>query len=200
LADLADDVQDQTASFIAYGVILQHIDLLQNVWIYQNPNVLPRAYIVHHADVATDKQSLQVLQSPQFNMYRTAVLDEPLPSDQSETLSPTPVRSEAQAHITHYEAHRIDIQVQTPRPGVLVLSDAYYPGWRASIDEQSTQVLRVNHALRGIYLPAGSHSVTFLFRPIVFYAGFATTSVATLVIVAIIGVKLANKMKSKREV
>lgn len=195
---LTDDVQDQTASFVAYGAMLQHIDLCQNVWIYQNPNVLPRAYIVHHAEVASGKQALEVLQSPQFNMYRTVVLDEPLPPDQSASLSPTPIRSDAQAHITSYGAHRIDIQVQTPSPGILALSDVYYPGWRASIDEQPAQVFQVNHALRGIYLPAGSHAISFFFRPITFYAGLATTSVATLLIIAIVSVKILRQMKSKK--
>lgn len=164
---LADNVE-HTASFAAFGVLLQHVDFQQGVWMYQNPNALPRAYIVHHVQVAPGASGLEALRSPQFNMYRTVILDAPLPAKQAISLSPSPVRSGAQANIVRYKAHRVDIQAQTPAPGVLVLSDVYYPGWQVRVNGRAAQLLRVNHALRGVYLPAGTHSVSFRFEPLIF--------------------------------
>jgi hypothetical protein len=174
------DHLESTASFAAYGVELQQVDVRQGVWIYQNPNVLPRAYIVHHVQVAPDGRDLEVLQSPQFNVFRTVTLDTPLPTDQAASLSPQPVRSEAQATITRYEAHRVDIEAQTPIPGILVLADVNYPGWQVSVDGQSEQLLQVNHALRGVYLPAGTHSISFSFQPIIFYAALGVTGLTVV--------------------
>ena len=123
-------------------------------------------------------------------MYRTVVLEAPLPSDQSASLSPLPVRSQAQATVTRYEAHRVDVEAQTPIPGVLVLSDVYYPGWQVLVDGESAQLLRVNHALRGVYLPAGAHSISFVFRPLIFYVGLGVTGLAALLVAIAVGVSI----------
>jgi hypothetical protein len=190
---LANDASEETASFVAYGALLQQIDQRQGVWIYQNHNVLPRAYVVHHTEVAPGGQDLAVLQSPQFNPYRTVILEAPLPAEQAASLSPTPVRSQAQAAVARYTAHRVDVEVQTPAPGILVLSDVYYPGWQVWINGERAQLLQVNHALRGVYLPAGDHSVAFIFRPTVFYVGLGTTGVTTLAIVVVVVWMLRNQ-------
>ncbi len=202
---LADHAPERTASFTAYGVQLQQVDFRQGVWIYQNPNVLPRAYIVHHAQIVSGKRALEVIGSPQFNPFRTATLETPLPDNQSASLSLQPIRSAAQATITRYEAHRVDVQAQTPLPGLLVLSDVYYPGWQVWVDGQPSQLLLVNHALRGVYLPAGSHAISFIFRPSVFYIGLATTGLTVIVAVLIMVADYTRKLtgsswlRSKRQ-
>ena len=189
---LAQDAPERIAAFIAYGVLLQQIEFRQGVWIYENPNVLPRAYIVHHVEVAP-RDWAQMLQSPQFNVHRTALLDAPLSADQSAALSPSPIRSCAQASITRYEAQRVDIEAQTAAPGLLVLSDVYYPGWQVSVDGRAAQTLQVNHALRGVYLSAGAHTVSFTFRPTIFYVGLAVTVLTTLLVCAVVRWNILNK-------
>jgi hypothetical protein len=186
IAICLSDRVPSTASFVAYGVELQQVDMRQGVWIYENPNVLPRAYIVHHAQVAPSGRDLEVLQSPQFNIFRTVTLDAPLPADQAASLSPQPVRSEAHATITRYEAHRVDIEAQTPIPGILVLADVDYPGWQVSVDGKSAQLLQVNHALRGVYLPVGVHSISFSFRPVIFYVALGVTGLTVVLSVALL--------------
>ncbi len=194
---LADGVAERTASFVAYGVLLQQVDFRQGIWIYQNPNALPRAYIVHHVEVAPE-QALAALQSPGFRMARTAVLEDPLPPAQAATLSPQPIRSTAQATVTRYEAHRVEITAQTPTSGILVLSDVYYPGWKVFMDGRAASLLRVNHTLRGVYLPAGSHSITFVFRPGIFYGGLAMTVLTTISVLAVWGGASLSQGRDKR--
>lgn len=115
-------------------------------------------------------------------MARTAVLEEPLSSDQAATLSPQPIRSTAQATIDRYTAHHVAITARTPAPGILILSDVFYPGWQVTVDGQQAVLLQVNHALRGVYLPAGDHSVTFDFKPVVFYVGLGVTLLTVLAV------------------
>ncbi|MGD9498378.1 MAG: hypothetical protein AB7Y46_18945 [Armatimonadota bacterium] len=55
--------------------------------------------------------------------------------------------------------------VRCPAPRVLVLADAWYPGWRASLDGRPVPLLRANFAFRGVVVPAGAHTVEFDFRP-----------------------------------
>jgi uncharacterized membrane protein YfhO len=53
-----------------------------------------------------------------------------------------------------------------------VLSENDYPGWHVYVDGQSADLLRVNYAQRGVVVPAGSHQVSFVYRPWSVMGGF----------------------------
>jgi uncharacterized membrane protein YfhO len=67
-----------------------------------------------------------------------------------------------------------------------VLSESYYPGWRARIGERIVPVHRTNLSLQGVPVPPGQHIVTFEFAPASFRIG-ATLSLGTLVGLAVLG-------------
>ncbi|MGH2722283.1 MAG: YfhO family protein, partial [Actinomycetota bacterium] len=83
------------------------------------------------------------------------------------------------ADVQRYEPELVEIETRTEAGGVLVLTDTWYPGWRATVDGEPAPVLEVDHALRGVVLPPGAHLVEFRYRPLSFLVG-AWTSVATL--------------------
>jgi hypothetical protein len=66
--------------------------------------------------------------------------------------------------------------------GLLVGSDCWYPGWRARIDGRDTPIVRVDHALRGVVLPAGDHEVEFAYVPRPLIAGLFLAPVAFAVL------------------
>lgn len=69
--------------------------------------------------------------------------------------------------------------------GLLVQTDAWYPGWIAKIDGVAAPLLRVNHALRGVIVPPGEHEVQFLYVPRRFLLGlFLLPGTAALLILA----------------
>jgi uncharacterized membrane protein YfhO len=68
------------------------------------------------------------------------------------------------ARITALERKRVVIEADAATAGVLVLSDAWYPGWRVTVDGAPAPLLRADYALRGVALPAGRHVVEFTFR------------------------------------
>jgi uncharacterized membrane protein YfhO len=70
--------------------------------------------------------------------------------------------------------------VDTPAapPGVLVLTDQWYPGWTVSVDGRPARMLVVDHALRGVALAAGPHRVVFRYRPRWPLEGLAVTILA----------------------
>jgi uncharacterized membrane protein YfhO len=74
----------------------------------------------------------------------------------------------------------------------LLTSDAYYPGWRATIDGQETKLYRADYAIRGVALIPGQHLVSFLYRPKAFYLG-AAISVLTLLGLCIIVVAIHKR-------
>ena len=73
--------------------------------------------------------------------------------------------------ITDYGAESLRISTFSGQPGILVLTDVFYPGWKAYVDGRETAVHRVNGLVRGIFLDRGRHEVVFAYRPASFTAG-----------------------------
>jgi uncharacterized membrane protein YfhO len=71
------------------------------------------------------------------------------------------------------------------QPGYLVLTDTYYPGWRATVDGQPAEILEANHAFRAVQLDRGEHTVTFEYEPLSFRLGAWLTLLALVVLVVI---------------
>lgn len=74
-----------------------------------------------------------------------------------------------------YEANRVSLACKTNGDAFLYVSDVYYPGWKAYIDEKEVSIYRANLAFRAVYVPKGSHTVLFVYRPLSFYVGFCLT-------------------------
>jgi hypothetical protein len=82
--------------------------------------------------------------------------------------APSGEQRQSHAAITSYSDSAVTIDVEAPKPGVVVLHDLYYPGWEASVDGHQQPILRANLLFRGVEVPAGRHRVTFTFRPLSF--------------------------------
>ena len=57
------------------------------------------------------------------------------------------------------------VQTDLERPGLLVLTDAFYPGWKAYIDDAPTPILGVDSLFRGVEVGKGQHTVEFMYEP-----------------------------------
>jgi hypothetical protein len=121
--------------------------------------------MVHHVLQRPEEQVLNALHEPGYNWHHSAVMPDRLPPDQEKQLSDIPIRSQSTVTIMDYRPQEVKIQVETPAAGLLVLSDGFYPGWEATVDKKPTPIYRVDHALRAVFLPAGSHLVEFHFEP-----------------------------------
>ncbi len=174
-----DGSSDQPA-FSARSVQLHFADIRQGVWIYENPNVLPRAYVVHRVELASDRDLLQQLVAPDFNPWTTALLERPLPVNEAAAMADAPLHASSAVRITGYEPHRVEVEAEMDAPGLLILSDTYYPGWKVTVDGLPAELLRANYVLRGVYLPAGAHKVVFRFAPAIFYVGLLLTVATSL--------------------
>jgi hypothetical protein len=125
--------------------------------VYENPHVLPRAFIVHSAKVmASDEEQARALTT--LDSKSTAILDQaPSPEPQPTT------EQEPAALITVADRHRVVISTTLKAPGILILSEAWYPGWSVTVDNTPATLLRANYAFRGVALPAGTHAVEMRF-------------------------------------
>jgi hypothetical protein len=150
------------------------------VAIWENSNVLPRAFIVHSARVVASDQVFGNLRQPEFRADRVVLLSEGQPLDQA---SESDVKDRVE--ITHYASHRVAATVTTDRAGYLVLADTFYPGWNAYVDGRPTPIYRADFVFRAIPIEAGQHSVMFEYFPISLLIGLLISIVSSIVLVGI---------------
>ena len=85
----------------------------------------------------------------------------------------------------------IQFNVSSAQNGWFVLSNTWYPGWGVQIDGQNALLLHANYLFQAIWLPAGSHHVEFIYRPVVFYAGAGLSLIG---LIGILVMKYRNKL------
>jgi hypothetical protein len=150
--------------------------------IYRNPYALPRAFLVDRQVVARDGDAaLALLTSEGFPTRTVAVTEERLPGLATGTGGGA---SAGSARLAEDERERVVVETDAERPALLVLTDTWYPGWKAEVDGEEVPIERVDYVLRGVSVPAGRHRVEFTYRPASVRAGFAVSGAALLTIAA----------------
>ena len=100
---------------------------------------------------------------------------------------PTVPTGEGRLSFSRDEAEAVAIDCDAPCPGLLVLRDTWYPGWRATVDGAETPIYRVNGCFRGVSVPNGRHTVSFTYRPrLVYWTGALSLAVTALLLMAAI--------------
>ncbi len=81
-----------------------------------------------------------------------------------------------------YRPNQITLRVYMKSPGILVIKNNYYPGWKARIDEESVPVFKTNLIFQGVFLPAGVHTVKLKFMPLSFQTGAVLSAISLLIL------------------
>lgn len=63
-----------------------------------------------------------------------------------------------------FKRNQVQGTIKTTRPGVLTSSIPYSTGWSVKVNGKKATILRTNQAFLGVYLPAGTHHVTFSYE------------------------------------
>jgi hypothetical protein len=122
-------------------------------WVLENDSTLPRAFVPQRVEVAPDdNERLGKLALPEFNPREVAYVETPVD---------LPSQCRGVVKIEKEIPTRIVIVAQMKTPGLLVLADRWDQGWQAYVNGKPVPILKTNHALRGVVLPAGSVTVEF---------------------------------------
>jgi hypothetical protein len=131
-----------------------------DVKIYQNLEVLPRAFIVHRArSVASEEEALDLMSSPTFVPANEVLL---VQTEVEETALGT---GESNVRIVSYDPEQVKIEASLESPGYLVLTDTHYPGWQAEVNGEPVPIERANLYFRAVHLPPGEHQIAFTYAP-----------------------------------
>ena len=157
--------------------------------IYANPAALPRAFAATSVRLIEDKeQRLAHLADPAFDP-REAVLER---APRGLELAPGQSLELASADVTLDAYDDLDIRITVDvapaaaTQALIILTDAWDAGWQAELDGQRVHIERVDHALRGVFVPAGTHQLTFRYRPPAITVGLALGAIGLLGILAML--------------
>lgn len=129
-------------------------------WVVENFHALPRAFVPEAVVAAPGQEAALVhLHHPRFHPRKIAYVD-------AEVSYLGPCRGEAM--VEEETPCCVVLRVNMQTAGLVVLADRWASGWRAELDGQDVPVLRTNHMLRGVEVPAGTHRLRFIYDP----AGF----------------------------
>jgi hypothetical protein len=147
--------------------------------VYEYPGALDRAYLVHQAVEADDATGLALLSSPDFDPRVQAVVE----PGAALALAPGEGQQDS-VSIVEARPERLRLRASGATNALLVLSDAYYPGWKVTLDGQAARLIRANVAFRGVALPPGEHEVVLSYEPDSLRLGGALSVLAALVVLA----------------
>jgi hypothetical protein len=84
------------------------------------------------------------------------------------------------ARIVRYEPDHVRIDADLTKPGIVVLGDNWYPGWKATVDGKDVDVERVDYVMRGTVASAGRHVIDYRYQPSSWRIGWIVSLLALL--------------------
>lgn len=154
--------------------------------LYENQKAMPRAWFVNEVIEMPEEQILTAIKSGAlpdgrvFDPTKFALLEsvsfvtgQNLPSFEEG-------KEDTDLRLVKYEPRRIELESRNAADRFLVLSEAFYPGWKALVDGAEVEIHRTDYALRGIKVPAGQHKIEFLYDPASFKQGAAISGLGVV--------------------
>lgn len=77
--------------------------------------------------------------------------------------------------------NRFEVEFEAPHSGWIVISEVWYPGWRAYLDGEPTPILRANYLFRAVPTPGGAHRLMMVYQPTSLRAGVAISWMSLIV-------------------
>jgi Bacterial membrane protein YfhO len=133
----------------------------------------PLARLLHEVEVVADPAARLSRLRAGYPLGERALAERPV-GELGRPRQPSEVKVEARGHT------RVEVLVRGDAGGLLVLGDPWYPQWRVEVDGRPAELLRVDHAFRGVRVPAGEHRVVFTYQDRALQAGLVLSSLTAL--------------------
>ncbi len=159
-------------------------------WVMVNSNALGRVFVPHRVETVTeDRARLAKLAGADFDPREVAYVERPVSL-------PGPARGTAS--IVEEVPTRVVVAANLETPGLVVLADRWDAGWHAYANGRRVPILRANHALRGVLLPAGASRLEFRYAPASFAWGLGLAGLAAAVLLAWVGFAAKRRTATRR--
>jgi hypothetical protein len=154
--------------------------------VFVQKSFMARAFVVPRARILSQPSDvLAALDDPDFDVGKEVLLER-MPVEGL----PAPDAPDAKGTVTieSYEPEQVTLTANLTAPGFLLLNDAFYPGWEATVGERPVPIYQANFLFRAVRLDAGVSKVRFTYRPWSFRLGVilcALTMAAIVIVVAV---------------
>jgi hypothetical protein len=147
------------------------------VAIFENPFAYPRAWIVHDVQPETF-ESLGDLSLGYAIGYDTAFIG----GDEMPPTTPGDPNADDIVTLTGYAPESMTIDVVANGDGLLVIGDVWEKNWAAYVDGERVEILRTNHALRGVPVSSGTHTIELRYEPTLLHIGMWSTGITSVLL------------------
>ncbi|MBV9578436.1 MAG: hypothetical protein JO057_07600, partial [Chloroflexi bacterium] len=156
------------------------------ITILASGSARPKAEFWGKAQIASDNASIiDSLQAAPGDILGVPKLEAPDVSDALATQLTHANENHTSVDMEDYRPNSVRLRVQAPSAGVVVLKDSFFPGWQATLNGVSANVVRVNGIVRGVIVPQpGDYEVEFVYRPTTFVAGVWLSIAVLLLLIA----------------
>lgn len=195
LPELPEDARLRLLALLNCKYIVRSVDILDYIRTGEmgTPSVatladpLPRAYVTGGLTLFDDPIDFSgALVMVAFDPLATAIAETTqVEADQLEGLTPKRVNHRV-SHL-RLDSNRVEINVDSERDALLVLTDSHYPGWRATVNNEDTTIHKVNGVFRAVRINAGNNRVVMEYRPDSFRYGSWITLITLMFYIPILG-------------
>lgn len=170
----------------------------KSVAVLESNSSLPRAFMVYDWEVVKSENQMDQLLDKNFPMSSKILLEE------DAAISPGKEKGKFSAEykksLTSYKKYEESeslLNVITENPGLLFVSETFYPGWKAYIDDKETKIYKADYAFRAVSIPKGDHEVRFVYSPDSFFNGvkISILSALALALFMLVNILLGKRIK-----
>ncbi|HEU4701728.1 MAG TPA: YfhO family protein [Conexibacter sp.] len=164
--------------------------------VYKNRFAAPRAFVASTTRVAaSEDEELATVAEDGFDPRYGAVVR----ADELDGQA-LPGASSGSAAVVREDNSSVTLQATLAQPGIVVLGDAWAPGWSVEVDGRPARPLQANVVLRGVAVPAGTHRIAWRYRVPGLRAGAALSAVGLLVVLgwAVALARLRSRARTSR--
>jgi hypothetical protein len=148
--------------------------------IFENPKAFPRVWAAHASRKVAERQAHDVLADAGFDARNEVFLVAENPPSLATCKGD-------EVSMPHHEPNYVRIDARMECRGMVILTDTWFPGWRATVDGKSAAIERAYGFLRGVVVEPGNHTIEMRYRPLSVYLGAAMSLLAVGIV--IVGVR-----------
>jgi hypothetical protein len=145
--------------------------------IWENTAAWPRVKLIGAARVVPDVNIMfRIMNGKGFDPAKVALLESPPPLQLPESSTTDP----GTVQVVTRTPNVVVVEADVKERAVLVLTDQYFPGWKAEVDGVSSEVFAVYSLFRGLVVEPGAHTIVFRYDPLSFRIGLFVSTLTLL--------------------
>jgi hypothetical protein len=139
------------------------------------PSAMPLVTAGQQALFVDDNSAYELLTGTNLDLHTTVML----PPEAANSVTTNRCVA-ARILKADFKPQSVSVEVEAPSASMVVISQSYYPAWKATVDDRPAKLWRANYAFQAVEVPAGQHSVRLVYRDKSFEFGLLVSAIGLL--------------------